>query len=350
MLNESKYSYKENVMDKFMRFVMAFIVLAMLVASGYSARADGLEEKKQQKQQARSSSLHSFFRDRLSMRSVTLREKQLVRVSLGENAGIFSIGISGMVYVYEPDSKERQKLVGPATLTVRKDGKKIKIGDLVFEKEVILDPQRDEKFTYGKKEYDGVLHLIAGTSTIRVVEHTNVEDYLLGVVSPEMYPTADIGALRAQAVAARSYALAKVELRKGNSQYSYDVVDNTNDQADQGIGNIAQSVFDAVQETYGEVLFKNGKIMMALYSANCGGNTITTPENWCCWGSPEIEGVTCGSCRPGYYSGHRRGMCQVGAMNKALAGMDYKDILSYYYDRGRPYGSPKSTLRIEKYY
>ena len=59
--------------------------------------------------------------------------------------------------------------------------------------------------------------------------HIPVEEYLLGVLPYEMNEAFPIEALKAQAVAARSYAI-----RKQNSNEHYDVTDNTNDQVYRG--------------------------------------------------------------------------------------------------------------------
>ena len=59
-----------------------------------------------------------------------------------------------------------------------------------------------------------------------------IEDYVKGVVLYEMSESFPLEALKAQAVAARTYAVSMAELRKGKE--AYDVVDNTNDQVYRG--------------------------------------------------------------------------------------------------------------------
>ena len=74
--------------------------------------------------------------------------------------------------------------------------------------------------------YEGDLLLTVESGVIKPVLYIHIEDYLLGVVPYEMGDSFPLEALKAQAVAARTYAL-----RKSGSSGDYDVEDTTNDQA-----------------------------------------------------------------------------------------------------------------------
>lgn len=114
-----------------------------------------------------------------------------------------------------------------------------------------------------------------------VVETIPLEQYLIGVLAGEMPVSYDIEALKAQAVAARTYAIRKIEINKQNE---YDVIDTINDQVyldqdylkqlwqqkyEQNIKKIKQ----AIKETRGEYLTYNGKTIQAFFFSTSSGAT-----------------------------------------------------------------------------
>lgn len=123
--------------------------------------------------------------------------------------------------------------------------------------------------------YMGDLRLEIADGKIRPVLSIHVEDYLLGVVPYEMGELFPLEALKAQAVAARTYAL-----RKQNPDQSYDVVDTTNDQVFKGYlpGNIR--VEQAVEETRGICGFYKGELAQCYYSASNGGQMELVETVW----------------------------------------------------------------------
>ena len=110
---------------------------------------------------------------------------------------------------------------------------------------------------------------------LRAVLHAPVEEYLLGVVPYEMSDSFPLEALKAQAVAARTYAL-----RKAGSNPDYDVVDNTNDQAYYGVKAQHVNAAQAVKETAGLCGFYRGALSECFYSASNGGQTELASHVW----------------------------------------------------------------------
>lgn len=110
---------------------------------------------------------------------------------------------------------------------------------------------------------------------MRVVLHAPVEEYLLGVVPYEMSDSFPLEALKAQAVAARTYAL-----RKAGANDDYDVVDNTNDQAYYGVKAEHTNAAQAVKETAGICGFYKGALAQCYYSASNGGQTELPVHVW----------------------------------------------------------------------
>lgn len=113
------------------------------------------------------------------------------------------------------------------------------------------------------------------------IETMPLEQYLIGVLAGEMPISYSIEALKAQAVAARTYTLKKI---KTNVSNTYDVVDTINDQVyidNQTLKNNWQSNFDenikkikqAINETSGEYLTYNDDIITAFFFSTSSGTT-----------------------------------------------------------------------------
>ena len=116
--------------------------------------------------------------------------------------------------------------------------------------------------------YEGDLNVTVVDGELRMVLSIFIEDYLKGVVPYEMSDSFPIEALKAQAVAARTYAL-----RRRNASRDYDVYDNTSDQVFRGYESQYTNAAAAVSATAGLVGTYNGNLSECFYSASNGGQT-----------------------------------------------------------------------------
>ena len=120
---------------------------------------------------------------------------------------------------------------------------------------------------------DMALEIVDGK--LRAVLSLHVEDYLLGVIPHEMGDSFPLEALKAQAIAARTYAL------KHQGRYEdYDLVDNTNDQAFKGYLTGYPLSEQAVEETRGICGFYQDELAQCFYSASNGGQTELVQDVW----------------------------------------------------------------------
>ena len=103
--------------------------------------------------------------------------------------------------------------------------------------------------------YDGSLSLSARGNAITCILNIGIEDYLCGVVGYEMSDSFPIEALKAQAVAARTYAM-RAKARSGEREY--DLVDTAGDQVFKGRNDAYRNVLAAVEQTRGAVGMVNG--------------------------------------------------------------------------------------------
>ena len=112
---------------------------------------------------------------------------------------------------------------------------------------------------------------------LRAVLAINMEDYLCGVVAYEMSDSWPVEALKAQAVAARTYAM-RSKWNAGNRDY--DLVDTTGDQVFRGYNPDYQNVAEAVRATAGVVGTYNGGFATCYYTASNGGETALPSDVW----------------------------------------------------------------------
>ena len=164
-----------------------------------------------------------------------------------------------------------------------------------------------------------------------------IEEYLSGVVPAEMPSRYPAEALKAQAVAARTYALGNINLR-ANEPYHVD--DTTRYQAykPNWINNLTDA---AAKATKGEVLhYKEELIDTCVYCNSNGGRTVSSKKKWGGHRDYLIEKDDPYTKRSGVKKdSHGVGMSQVGARQMALVGKTYKEILSFYY--------PGTELKME---
>ena len=174
------------------------------------------------------------------------------------------------------------------------------------------------------KWYHGKLMVKNVGGKLIVINDIDLESYLKGVVPSEMPASWEFEALKAQAIAARSFALANLGKQ---AKYGYDLKDNTEDQAYGGASAETNITNKAVDETHGLVLTYDMKIISAYYSASAGGMTSSSV-----WGgyAPYLHSV------PSFddnvaKNGHGVGMSQHGANNLAKQGYNAYQILQYFY-------------------
>lgn len=139
---------------------------------------------------------------------------------------------------------------------------------------VWLKPAGELTTLQGKGRYRGKVEIFPNAQgRLTVVNTLDLETYLRGVVPKEMgaWEFPSVEALKAQAVAARTYAVANRGKRAADG---FDMGDTVADQVYGGRDG-EQSLTDrAIQETEGLFATYGGKPILALFMANCGGHTV----------------------------------------------------------------------------
>ena len=125
--------------------------------------------------------------------------------------------------------------------------------------------------------YEGDLSVSVQDGGLRCILTIHIEDYLKGVVAYEMSDSFPLEALKAQAVAARTYAMGRKWV---SATRDYDVVDTTQDQVYKGLDADYVNVIAAVEATRGVVGTYNGGFAMCYYTASNGGQTALATDIW----------------------------------------------------------------------
>ncbi|MFE5320126.1 SpoIID/LytB domain-containing protein [Paenibacillus sp. NPDC056579] len=126
-----------------------------------------------------------------------------------------------------------------------------------------------------ERAYRGVLEVTQSNGKLAVINEVPFEQYVASVISSELNKDWPLEALKAQAVAARTYAL-----KQGLKYQIAHVSDSTVDQAYYGAGAEFPAALSAVQATAGEVLADKNGLISPLFYSNAGGKTAESTEVW----------------------------------------------------------------------
>lgn len=177
----------------------------------------------------------------------------------------------------------------------------IQLGPLQTPNGITIDPGHDGFVFVNGLWYRGRLNLVYAEGELLAVNVIDLEQYLYSVVGSEMPASWHLDALRAQAIAARSYAL--IHIGRPASPW-FDLGNNERWQAYNGVESEAHSTYAAVADTTAQVLTYDGQIVEALY-ASTQAITDTAHDGF--------------------------GMSQYGAEELARQGHNYQQILANYY-------------------
>lgn len=137
----------------------------------------------------------------------------------------------------------------------------------------------DEAVTrVGSFRVRGRVEAVRTEDGIAVINDVPLERYLAGILGREMYPGWHGEALRAQAVASRTYALYRAERAGGRQNYA--VTAGTSSQVYRGVDAESTAVWEAVRATRGEILTQAGHPILAAFHSDAGGRTASSAEVW----------------------------------------------------------------------
>jgi len=234
-------------------------------------------------------------------RSATNAPVLEMRVAISTGSPSLVVGSSTPSEVVDAQGKVLGRLPASEGTNVLPDGQYIRIGKWQTPAGVWLKPAKGGLVFVGDRWYRGDLLLVSQGNSLLAVNYVDLESYIASVVGAEVSPSWPMNALKAQAIAARSYALVHY-LRPANALY--DLGNTERWQVYRGINAEWNTTRQAAKETHGVFLSYKGGVVESMYAAS---DDIVTDV---------FGGV---------------GMSQNGALKLAQQGHSYQQILGTYY-------------------
>ncbi len=221
---------------------------------------------------------------------------KMVRVAIARDAREVFLAIEGSYAFRDGDTgKVLTRQPRQAKTRVRLLDKGIFVGlDVYPVKKLVIQASRDATILINNHSFRGDITLIrTDDNHLTAVNSINIEDYIKGVMYHEVSHHWPMEALKAQAVAARTYALYSMS---NSASKPYDVTNDIYSQVYGGKESERYRTGLAVERTAGEILTFNGKILPAYFHATCGGMTEDAGELWGIDILP-LKGVPCMFCQ-----------------------------------------------------
>ncbi len=240
----------------------------------------------------------------------------LVRVEIANTRSALTIGTSTPALITDNQDQILGELEPLQGFAARPSTSGIRLSNVVSPV-IQIKPTGNGLVAVNGRWYPGEI-ILMGYQAMLAINTVDLENYVAGVVEFELGPSFHPEALKAQAIAARSYVL----YHRRSHKY-FDVHSDTRSQVYRGLERRSQAVVAATQATQGMVLVYGQEFVNAMYSSSSGGHTVAVQ------GVPYLQGFPDPTRRPRF--GHGIGMSQWGAQEMALRGYGFKQILAYYY-------------------
>ena len=246
-------------------------------------------------------------------------EAPRIRVAIARNSPSIKLKTSAKTYVAEVKTAQKYLLLANASYDIKSiGGQSLSVANQTLSSPIkLLSADSSQKVRLGGSIYKGdILIKAVSGGRLDIIEYLPLEDYLYGVLPSEMSPGWPLEALKAQAVASRSYAVKNLAPAK-----DYDVTSGVDMQVYNGTKGVNSRILKAVNSTRGEVLKYKGKIVTAFFHACCGGHTASAGAAW----GEEAE-------KP--LSGVRDPFCSGSPHYKWRLSISAKDMLSFIQAKG----------------
>lgn len=240
---------------------------------------------------------------RIPLALIPVAKSPQIRVKVASSQTHLTIATSDPGAIALPDGTIALELIQgqPYLVSVGQGG--LLVGSQVLPNGILLLPDADG-FTWVEGHwYRGQVRLIWAAGQLHAINEVGLEPYLYGVVGAEMPPDWQDEALKAQAIAARSYALALMEQP---SDVYWDIGNDESHQSYRGAATETSTTISAVEATRGAVLVKDGRIFLSQYAST-------------------------DALSQSAHGGIGKSMSQTGAQRLAEQGATMFQILGYYY-------------------
>ena len=199
-----------------------------------------------------------------------------LRVLLAEGRQAVTISSKGAITARDPAGAAHKIPKGVVTLRadLRIAGVKgIVKGRVKAASPLVLRPRKGRLLTFDGHPFRGDLELQVRGGYLNVINVVPLDSYIQGVVANEMPFTWPEEALEAQAIAARTYAIASIVKGK-----PYHLFADVRDQVYRGVEGETTKTNAAVKATAGKVVLHGGKIVTTFYFSSSGGKTANSED------------------------------------------------------------------------
>lgn len=200
----------------------------------------------------------------------------LLRVAIQEGASQVKVGSSTNAVVRDDSGRLLGELRAMDGFAAQPRAGQVALHQWVAN-QIWIEPSGNGYVWIGDRWYRGRTLLVAGKAGMTAVNYVDLEQYLYSVLGAEMNGNWPQEALKAQAVAARSYALNK---RQNSESALYDVDNTQASQVYKGLETESSGTYAAVDATTGQVLTYNGQIILAVFHSSSGGHTENAEDVW----------------------------------------------------------------------
>lgn len=198
----------------------------------------------------------------------TAETKLSIRVTTGSGIGVYITDSEELIYSI--DATDSKTMLGIMPLC--------ESGDAVT-------------WFSGTQYYGGFEYAVLGGEKISVINVVDIEKYVMGVCGSEMSKSWPVEALKAQAVAARTYVQKCMMSTSYYTRCGFDVTNDTYCQAYSGCSKIGENIVEAVNATANQYITYNGAYIDALYFSSDGGATEDNVNVNGNKGHPYLKGV-----------------------------------------------------------
>jgi stage II sporulation protein D len=202
--------------------------------------------------------------------SVTDRSSGRLLHTINAKQSVNIVQKSNELYVMDSEGTVQLKVSKPIHLILEDSSTTLLLFDINYGSGYFWAGQEN-------RQYRGSLELIPSATSFTVVNIVTLEEYLYATVPGEMPASWPIEALKAQAVAARTYAVNRIN---ANAKSLYHIGASIQYASYPGVSWEHPRSTQAVDETRGMILTYNGKPINAVYSSNTGGHTESSLDVW----------------------------------------------------------------------
>ncbi|MBR8829134.1 MAG: SpoIID/LytB domain-containing protein [Gomphosphaeria aponina SAG 52.96 = DSM 107014] len=199
-----------------------------------------------------------------------------LRVAIAKNVNQLIVGSTTTAIVTDASGKELGEIPAMNSFIAQPGGGGISLGKMQSG-QLLIAPEADGYVWIGDRWYRGSLKIMREGSGFIAINYVELEDYLYSVVGSEAVPSWPKEALKAQAVASRTYALYKHSTARS---VLYDLDATQMSQVYKGVGNEYVRTHEAVNATQGEIMTYEGKAILAVFHSSSGGHTENVEDVW----------------------------------------------------------------------